>query len=146
MNSKSYTMEAIIGKCGFCCSSCPAYKGNIKSEDDKETASKGWSNYLRVQVNPEEVSCEGCFENHHSKMDAHCRIKPCATTKGYETCAECNRYLCHDLKEKAEKYEEILLRFNSMIPTKDYLRFVKPYEGKIILDAIRSRLKPQSHR
>ena len=139
MNGKFLITEVIIGKCEFCCCNCPAYKGNIKSENDKEATSKGWSSYHRVQVNPEDVSCEGCFENHHSKMDTHCRINPCATTKGYETCAE-YRYLCHDLKGKAERYEEILLHFNSIIPTKDYLKFVKPYEGKIILDAIRSRL------
>jgi len=140
-------MDTIIGKCGFCCSSCPAYKANIKSEEDKIAAAKGWSNYHGLRVEPEYICCEGCASEglQPSKMDTHCRIRPCATSKGYETCAECNHYLCHDLKEKAEKYEDILLRFNAMIPTKDYLRFVKPYEGKINLDRIRARLSPSGH-
>lgn len=139
-------METIIGKCGYCCSSCPAYKENLISEEDKIAASNGWRKYHDLDVKPNDISCDGCFETHHSKMDSSCRIKPCATTKGYETCAECNRYLCHDLKEKAERYEVILHRFNKMIPTADYLQFVKPYEGKIVLDSIRYQLKPPPYK
>jgi len=140
-------METIIGKCGYCCSSCPVYKENIKSEEDKIVTATGWSNYHGIHLKPEDICCEGCNSEGHqaSRMDKHCRIRPCAISKGYETCAECNNYLCHNLKEKAEKYEDILLRFNAMIPTEDYLRFVMPYEGKIILDSIRSRLTPHGH-
>lgn len=133
------TMDKEIGKCGYCCSDCPAFKTNLRSDADRIAASRAWHLFLGRQVAPELLRCDGCQQKGHGStiVDEHCPVRVCATSKGFETCAECNHYLCHDLRIKAEVYEDILLRFNAMILPEEYAMYVRPYEGKLHLDAIR---------
>lgn len=50
-------MGEMLSKCGYRCDFCPAYKGNLKNEEDKITVSKGREILFGFHIPPEEVAC-----------------------------------------------------------------------------------------
>ena len=131
-------MEQIIGKCGYRCDLCPAYKPNIKSDADKKRMCDAWTKYFGSKVAPEEITaCAGCLKG---DGDPNCEVRTCADEKGLENCAHCEVFACDKLKAKMNIVEEKVEDISS-IPEDDYKLFIKPYLGKECLLKIRDALK-----
>ena len=88
-------MEALnkmVAFCGLDCEKCDAYIAT-KNNDHAlcEKTAKLWSELNNAPILPEHINCEGC------RMDGAktvfcgtlCKIRKCAISKEYETCADC---------------------------------------------------------
>jgi len=71
-------------------------------------------------------------------IDKNCSIRPCVIEKGLDNCSQCESYICEKLKQRLVIYDEIKQRMSEEIPENDYIRFIKPYENKRRLDALRA--------
>jgi hypothetical protein len=134
-------MEEIISKCGFRCDLCLAYYKNIDKPGNIEKLKYGWSKYFNINFDPTGLHCEGCasLDKDAKVVDSGCPVRPCAIEKGYKTCAECGEYICDKLKTRACAYKPVLEKFPVDIPADDFEIFIKPYQGDINLDEIRSK-------
>ena len=141
-------MNEIIAKCGCNCSRCPTYKENLKTKEDRIHCSWGWKEYLNLSLSPEKLRlCDGCqiSDEKRKVYYINCSVRKCAIENGIENCAYCSLYPCDevknlhitfapDFKEKVEK------RLGENIPHKDYLDFIKCYEGIQYLENIRKKI------
>jgi hypothetical protein len=58
--------------------------------------------------------------------------------RGIDHCAQCEQCVCEKLAERLVVYEEVKHRVGGEIPEEDTLRFIRPYENKKRLDALKS--------
>lgn len=143
--------EDWFAKCGCNCGRCPAFKGNARTEEDRQRCSDGWFKYLGVRLSPDLCYCQGCQSSVPWKPgnvvpDRGCYIRPCALRTGVETCAHCAWYPCEDLKRRipGEDFREIVeTKTGEPIPEEDYIAFIEPYEGLKHLAEIRASLKQE---
>ena len=85
-------MEKLISCCGLNCASCDARVATIKNDDDlrKEIARK-WSGMFNApEIDFRTINCTGCREE-GAKISyvPECKIRNCASAKGFKTCGEC---------------------------------------------------------
>ena len=71
-------------------------------------------------------------------IDQSCPVRPCVIEKGLDNCSQCDLYICEKLKERLVVYAEVKNRINAEFPEDDYLCFIRPYENKLRLDALRA--------
>ena len=134
-------MEEILGKCGYRCDLCPAYKQNIKCANDKKRCSDGWSKYLGLEIPPEEIGCGGCL-NEKELADPNCPVRPCVVKNNLENCGHCKNFGCDNLKTRMNFIEENVDL--SSIPQEDSDVFIKPYQSKERLLKINKELNNSS--
>ena len=130
----------IVGRCGFRCDLCPAYKDNTETPAERERASTGWSGYFGVKVPPEKIQCRGCLADESAGFEFHdpnCPIRPCAAERGLETCASCTEYPCDKLEPRLAGFEERARRAWGEIPQEEYDAFFAPYDARKHLDEIK---------
>lgn len=145
------TMKDIVGKCGYHCSRCPSYKGNIKSQKDKVRCSDGWHKYYGFRMMPEKIRrCEGCQAPADEKPIRYqnCYIRKCASKNRAQTCGHCSGYPCEDVERNTSVHtrEAVAARLGiseDEIPEQDYLKYIEPYEGITHLNEIRAALDPK---
>lgn len=131
-------MKEILSRCGFRCDLCLAYRENIgKHPENKQKLSDGWYKYFGFRIPADEIYCEGCIDN--PTLDKDCRVRPCVIEKGLQNCSQCDSYVCEKLKERIFTYEDVRQKFGEEIPEEDYVCFIKPYENKKRLDALRKK-------
>jgi hypothetical protein len=70
-------------------------------------------------------------------IDQNCPVRPCVIEKGLDNCSQCERYACEKLASRLVTYEEIEQRAGDEISEADYQRFIRPYENRRRLDALR---------
>ena len=136
-------MEDKIGFCGYRCELCPAYKGNITSEEDKQKVSDGWFKHYGFRIPAEEIYCDGCKAEDCSnprRIDPECEVRECAIEQGLPNCAHCDDFMCKKLSKKIIDPAKVAKRVGGAIPEEDYERFVKAYDGAKILADIRKGL------
>jgi hypothetical protein len=135
-------LEQIISKCGFRCDLCLAYYKNLQNKEDREKLKYGWMKYFEINIDPAQLHCEGCASNDKNAKvaDSSCPVRPCALEKGYNTCAECDEYICDKLKTRACAYQPVLEKFSVGIPDEDFQIFIKPYQGDKNLNDLRSKI------
>jgi hypothetical protein len=80
-------MADLLGKCGCNCGKCPAFIGNIKSEEDKVKCSEGWKHYLNISLKADKCVCLGCqakepWQTGNMLPDRSCIVKKCAEKSG----------------------------------------------------------------
>ena len=134
-------MEEILTRCGFRCDLCLAYRPNIeKNPSNRQKLSEGWFKYFGFRLPPEQIACDGCMSDNPNPrlLDLDCPVRPCVIERGLDNCSQCERYLCEKLRERLVVYEEVRDRVNAEIPEDDYLCFIRPYENKQRLDALRN--------
>ncbi|MEN6313504.1 MAG: DUF3795 domain-containing protein [Clostridiaceae bacterium] len=132
-------MEEMLTRCGYRCDLCPAYRENIKNDDDKRRVSEGWKRIFGFDIAPDDVECAGC-NNEGRHIDPNCPVRSCTMVKGYDNCARCEGYICADLKTRVNFIEEYLSKTDS-ICTEDYEKYVKAYESKPRLCELRGKLR-----
>ena len=128
-------MKETISKCGYRCDVCPAYTGNIKSEEDKVTVSRGWNRMFGFEIPPDGEECAGCH-NEGRHADSGCPVRPCVIEKGVENCAYCADFECDALKTRTGFLDDYL-KSATEISKEDYERYVRPYASRDRLNRIR---------
>lgn len=132
-------MEPILTRCGYRCDLCLAYKPNIESNpSDQQKLSDGWYKYFGFRISPPEIACDGCMSDDPNLIDINCTVRPCVIEKGLDNCAQCGQYVCERLTERLVVFEEVKNRIKAEVPRDDYLCFIRPYENKQRLDAVRA--------
>lgn len=143
-------MKDLFAKCGCNCGHCPAFKGNAKTDKDRQTCSDGWHRYLGVRLKPDICYCQGCQPPEPWKggavlPDRGCWVRPCAVKTGVRTCAHCPSYPCVDLTRRipGEDFRKVTEeRLGAPMSDEDYHSFIEPYEGQKNLAEIRATLGP----
>ena len=133
-------MEAILTRCGYRCDMCLFYKPNVaKNPPEPQKLSDGFFKYFGFRLPLEPVICDGCMSENPRLIDTECPVRPCVIEKGLDNCARCEEYICDRLKQRLVVFEELEARIGSEIPQDDYVSFIKPYENKERLDALRNQ-------
>jgi hypothetical protein len=133
-------MEAILSKCGYRCDLCLAYAPNISEHpENPQILSDGWFKYFGFRIPAEQIYCDGCLAVDTRLIDKECPVRPCVLERGYANCAQCDEYGCSKLVERWVTLEDMLVKSSEIIPVDDYERFIRPYENKKRLDALRFR-------
>jgi hypothetical protein len=132
-------MERVLTRCGYRCDLCLAYKPNIgKNPSNQQKLSDGWFKYFGFRVPAAQICCDGCMADDPKLIDSGCPVRPCVIERGLDNCAQCEHYVCEKLAERLVIYAEVRARIGAEIPEDDYLCFLKPYENKRRLEALRA--------
>ena len=125
-------MNNIIGVCGFSCSKCPAYKDNIKSEQDRKMVDEGWKKYHKtngwVYVQP---YCDGCFASEDLEpLWANCHIRKCTIQNKVKYCGYCADFPCNRVAQLHNHMDNLAERAKVIGNEDDYKKFIEPFLGK----------------
>lgn len=145
-------MVRVISKCGNLCSICPWGKWIRESQkrEDWEPFTEDVKKY--VGYVPARNPCQGC-QTPNDKLakdvGVHnflrgCAARKCAFDNEITNCAYCSRYPCDqiDAMNRGKRREDAEKRMGEPIPDDKYEAYVRVFEGKKTLDALRSNLKP----
>jgi hypothetical protein len=132
-------MEPILTRCGYRCDLCLAYKPNVATTPaNQQKLSDGWHKYFGFRLPPSEICCDGCMVDNPKLIDTSCPVRPCVIARGLDNCSQCEEYVCEKLTERLVIREEVERRTGVEIPKDDYACFIRPYENKRRLDALRA--------
>ena len=86
-------INKMIACCGINCEKCETRIATIKDDDKmREEVSRKWCELFHTDIiTPDKINCTGCRGDgvKYFFCNELCEIKPCVTSKGYESCAEC---------------------------------------------------------
>lgn len=137
-------MEPILTRCGYRCDLCLASEPNVaENPGNRETLSDGWHRYYGFRIPPSEICCDGCMADDPVLIDQRCPVRPCVVERGLENCSQCHSYPCDRLEERTVTLDEIRRRVGDDIPEADYQSFIRPYENRRRLDALRCSQRTQ---
>jgi len=81
----------LVGVCGLYCGECEVYVAFSEGDLERQEEIAGSiSRQFNTEVGAEQIMCGGCRGPEEISFCAGCRIRPCATQRGYITCAECD--------------------------------------------------------
>jgi hypothetical protein len=132
-------MRAIIARCGNRCDLCPLYKDNF-TEGAAEKITADLYKYHQANQGPRPIytrACDGCLSKGYVARE-RCRIRECATGRGFATCAECESLFCTLLESDMEIVEGALARCATTMPREDYERYFQPFLIREVLLSLRS--------
>jgi len=97
----------MIAYCGLNCVKCPIYlatreKNTEKQRQMKEQITIAIKKYLGEELRVEDINdCDGCkAQSGRLYFNCQkCRIRKCASEKGLENCAYCDKYPCEELSK-----------------------------------------------
>jgi hypothetical protein len=136
-------MKEKIALCGFRCDLCPGYKENVTGTEGRQEASDGWFKFYGFRVPQEEICCDGCPPPDAEDariIDAECPVRPCVLERGIPNCAHCDEYVCDKLRERLVDPDAVVKRVGAPVPQDEFDRFIKPYDNKNRLAAIRKQI------
>jgi hypothetical protein len=137
--------EAILTRCGYRCDLCLAYAPNVTgTPSNREKLSDGWYRYFGFRLSPERILCDGCMAQNPRLIDQACPVRPCVLERGLDNCGQCEDYICERLEQRLVVYESIRERAGGSVPDDDYQCFIRPYENKRRLDALRVEKRAKS--
>jgi hypothetical protein len=125
-------MNNIISVCGFSCSKCPAYKDNIKNDQDRKIVDEGWKKYHKtkgwVYIQP---YCNGCFAKEDQKpLWSGCHIRKCAIQNKVNHCGYCADFPCNRVTQLHDHMDNLAERARVIGNKDDYKKFIEPFLGK----------------
>ncbi len=87
-------MEKLIACCGLDCATCDARIATVANDNElrAKTAEKWRVQYNIPGISSEMINCMGCREP--GVKFAHCErceIRKCVQSKGFQTCADCDK-------------------------------------------------------
>jgi hypothetical protein len=86
--------DKLIACCGLDCATCEAKIATVTDDNKlrKETAEKWKVQYNTPDILPEMINCTGCREEGVKVLHcAECEIRNCVKSKGFDTCADCEK-------------------------------------------------------
>lgn len=108
----------MIAYCGISCDECPTFLATQADDYKKRKELAAQSRARGLDVRPEDINCDGCKAGSGRQIEycSGCKIRICATSKGYETCAECSGLQeCADLLRVFEVVPEAKARLEELI-------------------------------
>jgi hypothetical protein len=100
-------MKNLISCCGLNCETCDARIATINNDDAMRaaTAEKWMKQYNVPHIDPASVNCTGCrIEGTKIGHWNECKIRLCASDKGYQTCGECGQMSSCELVSPVFKF------------------------------------------
>ena len=85
-------MKQLIAFCGLDCEKCDARRATISNDPVlRGKIAKTWSEMNKVEIPAESINCMGCRADgvKFAYCQSMCPIRKCASSKGYETCGDC---------------------------------------------------------
>ena len=90
-----------MGFCGYRCESCPVFRATHANDAaGLAKCAEIWGRLFGVEVQPEHVRCDGCYNELGRKFNKDCPVRPCCQSRGFITCAECAEYPCAKLAKR----------------------------------------------
>ena len=134
-------MKEAISLCGFNCGICPAYKPNLKSDEDRMKVDEGWKKFHKTKGWVyKEPFCNGCFNDPHHPLWSSCAIRKCVFGNNIENCGHCLDYPCPRISNMIHITKKIAERTKKTGNEDDFLKFALPYLGKAKLDEIHQHI------
>ncbi|UCE13789.1 MAG: DUF3795 domain-containing protein, partial [Candidatus Heimdallarchaeota archaeon] len=131
-------MNEAISLCGFNCGICPAFKPNIRSDEDRLKVDEGWKKFHRTRGwIYKEPYCAGCFNiPDKPPLWSTCYIRRCVLTNNVENCGKCADYLCPRIKNMIHATKAIAKRTEKTGTPEEYQEYAFPYLNETRLEAI----------
>lgn len=142
-------MDNFIARCGCNCSICPTYKDNIKTSEERNECSAGWSKYLDIKLSPEKLRpCDGCSipDPERKVFYLSCKVRKCCIENEFDNCTWCSLFPCDELKtihslQNIQTREDFINKTGKEISNPDFLKFVEPYCGIKHLSELKNEIK-----
>lgn len=103
-------MNEAPGYCGYDCSACAA------RSDDTEIRQKlvdGWRKLFGHEMyTSDNVRCDGC-RGGARHADTSCEARPCSESRGLESCALCDDFVCPKVRNLLASREGMLIYLRS---------------------------------
>ena len=103
-------MKKTIAYCGLNCETCDARIATVRDDAAlREKTAKLWSELNGAVITPEMIRCTGCRTEGAKTLfcESMCPIRPCARSRGVETCGGCPEApTCEKLERIAGNSEE----------------------------------------
>jgi hypothetical protein len=122
--------EDIRARCGFLCSRCPAYSGNIHSGEDRNRVNETWKKIYGFEVPPEVICCDGCLkpdEEHPHRIGGTCEIRACVLKRSIPHCGECNEFPCDLMNKHLASVETVVPGCQGTLSPEEFQDFIEPY-------------------
>ncbi|MHA2203345.1 MAG: DUF3795 domain-containing protein, partial [Candidatus Hodarchaeales archaeon] len=130
-------MNTKISLCGFNCGICPAFKPNIRSEEDRLKVDEGWKKFHKTRGWVyEEKYCQGCFNAPETPLWSGCYIRKCVLTNNIGNCGDCPDYPCPRIKNMIHITKKIAERTKKEGTEEDYQKFGLPFLSEPKLDEL----------
>ena len=113
---------------------CP----ETRQPENRQILSDGWHQYFGFRIPPGEICCDGCLDENPQLIDSGCPVRPCVIEQRLDNCAQCEQFICEKLEQRLVEYTEIRSQLGVEIPDDDYQPFIRPYENKRRLEALRA--------
>jgi len=132
----------IRARCGFFCSRCPAYSGNIHSDADRNRVNETWKKIYGLEVPPEVICCDGCLkpdeENPH-RIGGACEIRACVLRRSIPHCGECNEFPCDLMDKHLASVETVVPGCQDTLSPEEFQDFIEPYLCREFLETSRNQ-------
>ena len=105
-------MEKLIACCGLNCAECEARIATIANDDKlrAETAEKWKVQYGAPDIPIAAINCTGCLEPGVKLSHCEqCQVRNCVISKGYRTCAECEKLDLCEIVSQIHKFSPAAL-------------------------------------
>ncbi|MFX1516413.1 MAG: DUF3795 domain-containing protein [Promethearchaeota archaeon] len=130
-------MNQKISLCGFNCGICPAYKTNLKSDEDRTKVDAGWKKFHKTRGwIYEEEYCNGCFNIPETPLWSGCYIRKCVLKNNIENCGYCPDYPCPRIENMIHVTKKIAKRTKKEGTEEDYQKFGLPFLSEPILEEL----------
>jgi hypothetical protein len=120
----------IRARCGFLCSSCKAYKGNIRSDSDRNRVHIIWKKIYGHDIPEEVICCDGCLkpdDENPTRIGRDCPIRSCVLEKKIPHCGLCNSYPCDLIEKHLDSVESVTPGCRVSCTQEEFRDFVEPY-------------------
>lgn len=137
-----FTLDDAISLCGFNCGICPAYKPNLKSDEDRVKVDEGWKKFHRTRGwTYKEPYCEGCFNTpENAPLWSNCPIRKCVLTNNVENCGYCLDYPCSRINNMIHATQLIAKRTRENGTQDDFQKFALPHLSKSRLEEVHQKV------
>ena len=110
-------MKRFIAYCGLDCEACEARIATVSNDEKlRKKVAELWTKWNGVEITPEMIHCSGCrIEGVKTPYcESLCPIRPCAMSRHFETCADCNEMAaCEKFKMIFRNNEQARLNLQS---------------------------------
>lgn len=116
--------------CGFFCSKCPAYSGNIHGESDRNRVHETWKKIYGLDIPPEVLCCDGCLKpdnEHPHRIGGNCPMRTCVLEKGIAHCGFCTEFPCDLIERHMASVETVVPECRKTLTDQEFKDFIEPY-------------------
>ena len=105
---ESLDLRELTAPCGLDCFNCPGYLANDNEEIRKQLAARAQEYGIPYKKAYEISVCRGCRKEEGicpigGLRTEPCKVFKCVTSKGIESCADCDDFPCDNLHPYADK-------------------------------------------